>query len=870
VCQSSGFRDKNVRSMQFMKTKNYLEVVYLLSFPILCLVVYQYSPFNNPVRSIDSWLYFSYIHNFEDLFSRYGLLYYSVRFGLIFPHIVSNTIFGPIYGYIIFVYLMYLLAGIPLYLVFRKYYSVHAAILAYSILISSVWFARTVLWTHPDATAVPYLIAAFSLVLLQPQNRRTSMLIVGMLIALAVNSNFFALSIGGLISIAYVAMNKDRLFANIYLDLPWLLTGFVFILFIGGVGYALCCGQFNYFVNTIGMVKWSIGGSGYGYTIPLNELLKYPYIYLIPFLIISIFVLSKKSNVGQGKNLLHAIVSYLVVVVMFVVVYQFLTSTALLETFYYFSYFIVPFIFGMALVSVILANKCNSSSLGLNLGIASFIVPGILFSTGIVSRTPMKVYIIFMVIAVLLIIFAMNYKKIAPVAILLFGITFSYMWPATQIDRGFNYRGFNYSSMYGALSESGLTTYRLALKFIDLMPKYKVEKKPIYFWYQNADRLANSLQSTYLWGYSRIMDSDSETPGMPSIKGVNFDLLRAQSTLVLFDRDKNIVDQGIDKLYALGVYFDIKSYREICENNICYTVAILDSEGLVTELEINLTKSDLVPVNYIFDWHISGTESIINQYNVLLSLKTLPDPWHYAAVGLINYTDRNPHGKGYIRLRILVAGSSAGIGFLGNDQGIFLQRKHILPNDNPQDLFFVFDDISDARSFVISSWDKAESAKIELHEFEIITHPDNLYIDIEKMWVDDKLSLIAHNLDWYLPGTDTKIEPSSNVIRFRTTSVSWGYSLVGIVDYVNENPQHPGVIRLLITVRDSNVGFGFLGADPTQFIKRVQILPMERPQEIYLEIDNLGELENIVITNWDNDESASVEIHEIGIRMKNL
>ena len=147
---------------------------------------------------IDPWVYAGYIHNFEDLIARYGLTYYSVRFGLIFPHLVLAKAFGPFAGYLAFCYLLYLLAGIPFYLLFRKRYSVEAAIFAYALLVSSVWFARTVLWTHPDAAAVPYMLAGASLILLDPVRRAPACFAVGILFALAANCNIFALSISSI------------------------------------------------------------------------------------------------------------------------------------------------------------------------------------------------------------------------------------------------------------------------------------------------------------------------------------------------------------------------------------------------------------------------------------------------------------------------------------------------------------------------------------------------------------------------------------------------------------------------------------------------------------------------------------------------
>ena len=127
------------------------EAAYVALLPVALFLAYEVSPINQ-AGFLDPWLYTGFINNFEDLVARYGLTYYSVRFGLIFPHYILAQVFGPVAGYLTFCYLMYLLAGVPLYLLFRKSYSLEAATFAYALLVSSAWFARTVLWTPSAPT----------------------------------------------------------------------------------------------------------------------------------------------------------------------------------------------------------------------------------------------------------------------------------------------------------------------------------------------------------------------------------------------------------------------------------------------------------------------------------------------------------------------------------------------------------------------------------------------------------------------------------------------------------------------------------------------------------------------------------------------
>jgi hypothetical protein len=704
----------------------YFEIAYILLLPIAVWLLYQFSPFNNNDGFLDPWIYFGYVHNFQDLIERYGLIYYfSVRFGFIFPLIALVKIFGPISGYVMFVYALYLLAGVPLYLLFRKWFSVHAAILAYAILVSSVWFARTVLWTYPDASAVPYLVAALGLMFLEPKRRRLGNFAVGLLVGLAANSNIFALSLGGLSGVAYSVNNKNSLWARLRQDIPWMAAGFVLIFTGGMVGYYMCCQQMNFLNSTLAMIKWSIEGSAHIYQVSFLALLKLNYLYLLPFLMLSIVPLLRKVD-RRDRSICFAALSYLGAAIFFFIWFRFAAQSALLETFYYFSFLLVPCILCMALVPVLLARASTSESQNLNIAIASFLVPPLIFTYGFpTSMDSISVYWVCLNFAftLFLIFLAIRVKKITAYAIVCFALSIQISLVST-VSPSAAFRGVPfYARMYGIPDETGLSRYRLGLKFIESMPKFKEDRRPVYFWYTNADKLANSLQSTYLWSATRVMGSNQETHGLPSLTGMNLDSLRRRSSLVLFDRDRKIVDQGIEELRRLGIRFAINKTREICEKEICYFLVVLNVSADNQKVERSWKESR--NLNVALDWGQPGEGAEIRREGTNTSIMTPSKAWNYGAVATMRFSEEPPTRRGLVRVLVIVKEAIAGLGFLSSNESSFIKRLEIHPMNEPQEIYFEFANLSELRKFVIQTWDLDKSAQVQLLEFSVRETPSS-------------------------------------------------------------------------------------------------------------------------------------------------
>lgn len=700
------------------RSTRYLESAFILLMPIIIWAIYGFSPFNNNDGFLDPWIYFGYIHNFQDLVDRYGLPYYSVRFGLIFPHIVFGAIFGALIGHVVFVYSMYLLAGVPLYLCFRKHFSVHAAVLAYAVLVSSVWFARTALWTHPDAAAVPYLVAATALVFLEPRYRRMGNITVGILIAMAANSNIFALSIGGLIAVAYLSYHKDTLWVSLRRDVPWMIAGFLLVCVFGMAAYYLCCGTMNYLGVTLDMMKWSVSGSGHIYHITMATLLSFGYIYLPPFLLCSMAIVSVRAGLIK-QSIYVATMGYLCAASVFYVWYDLSTKTAILGLFYYFSFLFVPSIFCMVLVPVILAKLSDSPDRSLILAVVSFLLPPLLFAYGVVNLSSIPTYVILsgLASALALILAATKSRKVIPYAIVSFGLATHLIWTSNLV-----LGQPIYAKMFGVESERGLSRYRLGVKFIEAMPKFQEDGRTIHFWYSNSDKLAHSLQSTYLWGYSRVFDSTKETIGLPSLRGTNLDIVRIQekSTLVLFDRDTRKVNQGIEELRRTGIPFEIKKTQEICELSVCYTIVVLDVSGTRPhKIKQEWREGKGHRLGVALDWSQTGAGKSLERDGAIVSIVTPPKAWNYGAVASMVFSEQPLTEHGVIRLLVSVSGGRAGLGFTGRNISNFIKRLEVMPRDKPQELFFEIDNLGNLHNFVVQTWDRDKSAKVSVLEFEL-------------------------------------------------------------------------------------------------------------------------------------------------------
>ncbi len=163
-----------------------IEAGLLLLLPLIAFWAMRFVPINQN-HFLDPYLYTGYIHNFQDLLARYGLTYYSVRFGMIVPAQWFTHLFGPEGGYFTLRYALALIAGIPLYYTVKRRFSQPVAALTVTGMLTSPYFARALLWDYPDAAGVPFLIAAVCVFLLEDHFSLWRDMLTGAFAALELN-----------------------------------------------------------------------------------------------------------------------------------------------------------------------------------------------------------------------------------------------------------------------------------------------------------------------------------------------------------------------------------------------------------------------------------------------------------------------------------------------------------------------------------------------------------------------------------------------------------------------------------------------------------------------------------------------------------
>ena len=325
------------------------EALFLLLFPLASYMLLHPSPINQ-AGFLDPEIYTGYIHNISDLLTRYGLTYYSVRFGLILPARVLGLTFGFYKGYLILRYLLALTAGVPLYFLVKREFGTAMAVATYCALLTSPFLARALLWDYPDAAGVPYLLGGIALIALELKPTWAWDIVAGCLLGLAVHSNFFAVSILGLFLAVFVLVSllHRRPFLPLLFRLSRLALGAVLATAVGMVYYYRLIGVWNILGPTREMLLWlSRGGMQQWRLAGFAWITNNQHVLILPIVALYALILGMFCH----RNFRYAVFTlYIVAVTLYFYVYQFFLNADILQLFYYFS-FSLPALF-LALPSV--------------------------------------------------------------------------------------------------------------------------------------------------------------------------------------------------------------------------------------------------------------------------------------------------------------------------------------------------------------------------------------------------------------------------------------------------------------------------------------------------------------------------------------
>jgi hypothetical protein len=499
------------------------EVTFLLLLPVAAFWLMNFKLIVQN-GSIDPYVYTGYIHNFQDLLERYGPTYYGVRFGHILPARMLVALFGAIPGYLLWRYLVVLAGSVPFYVLLRQRYDRPLAMTIVTVLVTSPFLARAVLWDYPSATAIPCLLGAVCLLQIEHRRRRLLDLAAGFLGAVAIHSNVFGIALLAAFAGAYgavwlVSRRGARALAE---RLAWFAIGPIVLTAAGWLYYWSVLNTWDIWSSTVFVVSFLLAGGAAEYRTSDPAWVLEDWAVLTPVFLsaaallvsvgrrMSFHGMALGTGAACGAGLLY--------------VHQFFLNGNTLEIVYYFSY-ALPSTF--LLLALVVAGIWEGSSARVKTASASVLVvcaagPWILYS----FEWPLLPIVTFE-----------RYLLLASLAAALGGLTRALVsWRIVPVLASaalglLVFGGFadrNYARMVDSRlhpQERELDVYGVAVQFMRTVPALAERPGRIRFWYdiEPPNNPMQSIQSTYLWGYSKVQ---GEERGLPHLGEKELELLR--------------------------------------------------------------------------------------------------------------------------------------------------------------------------------------------------------------------------------------------------------------------------------------------------------------------------------------------------------
>jgi hypothetical protein len=174
------------------------------------------------------------------------------RVAFLVPGRIAYLLFGALPGFVVFRYVLALVAVVPAYLLLRRLYGRSAGAVAAIVILSSPVIITAWGTDFPDSAAVSYLVAAIACLVMPSVRHRTAWL--------AVSAACFTLAVWSIATSAplviatlavYGVIRLGREREHLYRDALVMVTAAVAVTVVLAVASGLVLGQFDYIVPTI-------------------------------------------------------------------------------------------------------------------------------------------------------------------------------------------------------------------------------------------------------------------------------------------------------------------------------------------------------------------------------------------------------------------------------------------------------------------------------------------------------------------------------------------------------------------------------------------------------------------------------------------
>jgi hypothetical protein len=524
---------------------------------------------------IDPFVYHGYALNYADTLARYGPTYYSSRVAFIFLERLFAYPFGLEPGYFALRFVALAAAAGSAYALATRYFSVTVGLLTCAWLCLVPWLGRSLLTTYFDGVACVYLLAGIALAVAPKQLRASGQFAAGVMFALAVNCNLALAGVIAMFMPAWAHLQQGHGLARIAREALVIAGGFVFTYLCLIVGMRVAYPQFGWFFeSTTFRVAFELsGGTAANWFVPLGHIIKNPeYSYLlIPagYAAVAAVLSSRSLLSSEGKildreqrNFVIASAMFLLGVIALVLGLHLFLRAGWLSFYYYFIYFLpasmLALIGSIGVAEARLgADKFRMVAFG-NIALIGVIWLAEPRVPAIWTHLDLGIVGVSFCVTATLVAFASWSRAAAAAACVTTGLMIIplsiYLLQKTDPFLGI------LAAPPSERSKLEWDVYEGAVFLEKFVSAHLRPDQVVGFWYSNekGHTEINSVQSVFLWGYSRLGSVKRGDPGMPLIDQEFTARVVRTPYVVLLGLTADEIESGLQALRQAGF-----TYKEL-------------------------------------------------------------------------------------------------------------------------------------------------------------------------------------------------------------------------------------------------------------------------------------------------------------------
>ncbi|MEA2936463.1 MAG: hypothetical protein QOD74_3109 [Variibacter sp.] len=703
-----------------------LRVLFLIFvFPAVSLATLA-NPLNH-IGSLDPVFYTGLIHDYRQIVDRFGATYYANRVSWIAPAQIANFLFGEHLGYFALRYVFLTAATGAAYTLVRSFYATPVAMFMAAWVSFNPWLVRSLAWDYVDGGAVTYLLVALALVVPTARLRALEHCAAGVFLALATNAYYPALLIGAAFGPGWVFLHEQagsrELLRSILAGIAGFLIGWVLIATVQYLEYpALGFGREIVSLQTAS--RLAEGGAAAWY-VPFSQVMSARRLYVLAAIgmVGTLLLLVARKRFFSERCGPLAVISLFfaaATALLFVAVHLLFQAGALQLT-----SFIFAFPAALCVTAALLGESVTDSppkvvgaaAIAGICGVLVLWIAGALLGPLWDSVTPGDFSVILGAVAALLVLFKRMRATGAPAILLAMLFTASF-----------------YASVDGPLAQLPLPAVpgefaRLhdrtlakpekdlraaSLDMLRVVKEHVPARASVGFWYPAESSVTHldTIQSVFLWSYSRLVQPGSVSKGLPEIDDATRERLRQFRFLVLMSSEPNDIEQGLRALQNNG-YRLTTSYRgKVTQESFVYSFAIV-------ELERSDAASRAVAAEIALDQFRPLTGASMEQSANTMRLLTADQQWAYSA-----YADFDPGQRtrdAVLRVRAFVEDGKIGVAVISKaDPATVLGETPSLRTGQWETLDVPLPADSKASSVVIRNWSPTGRSIVVVEKVSIL------------------------------------------------------------------------------------------------------------------------------------------------------